>query len=64
MGDEYATAYGKSLRLANVRKLNFSDNRLKEKGSYNLVQGLNKNIQELNISNNKIGPNTIDYISK
>ena len=38
MGNDYAQAYGQGLQLAaNIRKLNFADNRLSEKGSFGIV---------------------------
>ena len=41
MGNRYAKAYGKGLQLMNVRKLNVAGNRLNEKGTYNILKGLN-----------------------
>ena len=64
MGNEYAQALGQSLNLSNVKKVNFSDNRLNERGSYNIVKGINKNVQELDLSSNKIGHESIDHICK
>ena len=42
MGNRYAKAYGRGLSLLNVRKLNIAGNRLNEKGTYNILKGLNK----------------------
>jgi hypothetical protein len=56
MGNQYASAFSQGLQLSNnVRKVNVSDNRLSEKGSLELVKGLNKHIQELDLSNNRVG---------
>ena len=62
MGDNYAAAFREGLQLAHVKKLVVADNRLNEKGSLQLVQGLNKHIQELDLSNNKVGQPTIHHI--
>ena len=45
-----------------MKKLVVADNRLNEKGSLSLVQGLNKHVQELDLSNNKVGQPTIHHI--
>ena len=37
MGNNYAQAYGQGLSLSNIRKVNISDNRLNEKGSYGIL---------------------------
>lgn len=51
MGNDYATAFGKGLHLAgNVKKLNFADNRLSEEGSFGIIKGINKGIQEIDLS--------------
>ncbi len=63
MGDLYAAAFKEGLQLSHVRKVNVADNRLNEKGSFNLVKGLNKHVQEIDLSNNKIGSLSIDHIS-
>lgn len=63
MGNLYATAFKEGLQLSHVRKVNVADNRLNEKGSFNLVKGLNKHVQEIDLSNNKIGSLSIDHIS-
>lgn len=45
MGNNYATAYGLGLQLSTtVKKVNLSDNRLSEKGSFEIIKGINKNI--------------------
>jgi Ran GTPase-activating protein (RanGAP) involved in mRNA processing and transport len=49
--------------LSHVRKVNLADNRLNEKGSFSLVKGLNKHVQEIDLSNNRIGSHSIEYIS-
>ena len=63
MGNKYATAFKEGLKLSQVKKVNVSDNRLNETGSFNLVRGLNKHVQEINLSNNKIGLPSIEHIS-
>jgi hypothetical protein len=63
MGDMYATAFKEGLKLSHVKKVNLADNRLNENGSFNLVKGLNKHVQEINLSNNKVGLLSIEHIS-
>ena len=63
MGNKYATAFKEGLKLSQVKKVNVADNRLNETGSFNLVRGLNKHVQEINLSNNKIGLPSIEHIS-
>lgn len=63
MGDMYATAFKEGLKLSHVKKVNLADNRLNENGSLNLVKGLNKHVQEINLSNNKVGLLSIEHIS-
>ena len=63
MGDQYAHAFKEGLQLSHVRKVNLADNRLNEKGSFSLVKGLNKHVQEIDLSNNRIGSHSIEYIS-
>jgi len=63
MGNKYASAFKEGIKLSHVRKLNLADNRLNELGSFYLVKGLNKHVQEINMSNNKIGLPSIEHIS-
>ena len=63
MGDNYANAFKEGLQLSHVRKVNVADNRLNEKGSFSLVKGLNKHVQEIDLSNNRIGNLSIEHIS-
>ena len=62
MGNNYAHAFKEGLHLSNVRKVNVADNRLNEKGSFSLVKGLNRHVQEIDLSNNRIGTLSIEHI--
>ena len=62
MGNNYAHAFKEGLQLSHVRKLNVADNRLNEKGTFSLVKGLNKHVQEIDLSNNRIGSLSIEHI--
>ena len=63
MGNKYSQAFKKGLQLSHIRKLNVADNRLNEKGTFSLVKGLNKHVQEIDMSNNRIGTLSIEHIS-
>ncbi len=63
MGNKYSRAFKKGLQLSHIRKLNVADNRLNEKGTFSLVKGLNKHVQEIDMSNNRIGTLSIEHIS-
>ncbi len=65
MGDAYITAFAKGLKISNsIRKINLTDNRLKESGVLKLVQSLNKNVHEVNLSDNRVGFQPIEHLSQ
>jgi len=65
MGDDYVTAFAKGLKISNtIRKVNLADNRLNEKGTIQVVKALNKYVQEVDLSENRVGNQTIEEISK
>ena len=49
--------------MSHIKKVNAADNRLNEKGSFSLIKGLNKHVQEIDLSNNRIGFHSIEHIS-
>jgi hypothetical protein len=59
VNDEVTEAYGKSLQLSNVKKLDFSGNMLSAKGSFNLLRGVNQRVEEINLSNNRVAHDSI-----
>lgn len=44
MGDKYAAAYSKGLKMLTAKKLNISHNRLNPLGSLSIVNGINKGV--------------------
>lgn len=64
MGDSYAIALSHSLKhLSVVTKLNLNSNRLTERGTSSILNTLKvENLQELNLSDNRIGSGSVDRI--
>jgi len=61
MGDDYVTAFAKGLKISNsIRKVNLADNRLNEKGTVQVLKALNKNVHEIDLSENRIGAQSIE----
>jgi hypothetical protein len=50
MGNDYASAFAQGLHLSKAKKVNLADNNLNDIGSYNIVQGINRNLKEMDLS--------------
>ena len=55
IGNKYAEALSNGLKLCIVNKINLASNRLNPQGGLKVLQSLNFNVRELDLSNNKIG---------
>lgn len=56
VGNKYAVSLGQGLKLSNaVSKINLASNRLTPRGGLSILQGLNHNVIELDLSNNELG---------
>ena len=64
MCDKYAPAFGKGLKLMNPTTINLSNNRLNVNGSLSILKALNPGIEEIDLSNNKLGLVGIEYLCK
>jgi hypothetical protein len=64
MGNAYAEAYGKGLALSKAKKLDIAENRLNERGSYRIVKGINNHLEELDMSGNKVGSESVVLLGK
>jgi hypothetical protein len=65
MGDEYVAAFAKGLKISStIRKVNLANNRLNEQGTLKFLRAVHKNVQEIDLSQNKIGAQSIDHICK
>ena len=63
MGDEYVTAFAKGLKISHsIRKVNLANNRLREQGTLKFLRAIYKNVQEIDLSQNKVGAQSIDKI--
>jgi hypothetical protein len=63
MGDEYVTAFAKGLKISHsIRKVNLANNRLNEQGTLKFLRAVHKNVQEIDLSQNKVGTQSIDHI--
>ena len=64
MGDNYASALSKSFKnISSVEVLNLKNNRLTEKGASALLAGLgSQRLKELNLSENRLGKESIDQV--
>lgn len=58
IGDKYAEALASGLKLAKAHKLNLSKNRIKPKGGIKILQGVNPEVKEIDLSDNRIGETT------
>ena len=63
VGDMYASAFAEALKKAEAVKINLSNNDFSEKSSLSILQGVSMKVQDLNLSNNKIGSFGIDFLS-
>jgi Leucine-rich repeat (LRR) protein len=65
IGDKYAEALGNGLKYSTANKLNLAQNRLNPTGGLKILQGLNPNVKELDISDNKLGETNdcIDHLA-
>ena len=50
MGDKYAKAYSKGIKLVNAKKLNLQSNRLHSSGAATIISSLNSGIEDLNLA--------------
>ena len=64
MGSSYAKAMGSSLRFLKGRVLNFSGNKILDDGAIDLIMSMRACIYELNLSNNRLGDNSIRALLK
>ena len=55
IGDKYAEALGHGLKHSMAHKVNLSQNRLKPTGALKIIEGMNSNIREIDLSDNRIG---------
>jgi hypothetical protein len=64
MGDVYASAIGDSFKHLQPKVIRLSENRLSPKGACSLLMNINSNLQELNLSNNKMNSYVMDQLGK
>ena len=56
VGNKYADCLSKGFKLSqNISKINLSANRLDPTGGTHILKGLNFNIKEIDLSNNRLG---------
>lgn len=64
MGSSYAKAMGSSLRFLKGWVLDFSGNKILDDGAIDLIMSMRACIYELNLSNNRLGDNSIRALLK
>ena len=55
IGEKYAEALSEGLKYSHASRVNLAQNRLRESGGLKILQGLNTNVKDLDLSDNQIG---------